>query len=59
MNKNKIRTIITAASGLDNLVIPASVTQIVYPVKDSKTENIQIYFDECYKTIEKSKLSIN
>lgn len=34
---NSIKTVITAAAGLDHLEIPASVTHIVYPLQDAKS----------------------
>lgn len=34
---HKIKTIITAAIGLEHLEIPSTITHIVYPLKDSKT----------------------
>ena len=49
-----IKTIITAAAGLDHLEIPSIVTHIVYPLKDAKSENIKSYFDESYATIDRS-----
>lgn len=42
---NSVKTVITAAAGLDHLQIPNSVTHIVYPLQDSKNENIKSYFD--------------
>ena len=35
--KHNIKTIITSAAGLDHLEIPASVTHIVYPLRDAKS----------------------
>lgn len=45
LTANEIKTVITAATGLDHLQIPSSVTHIVYPLQDAKTENIKSYFD--------------
>jgi protein-tyrosine phosphatase len=55
LKANQIKTVITAAAGLDHLQIPGSVTHIVYPLQDVKTENIKSYFDECFVTIDRSK----
>lgn len=37
LRKYAIKTVITAATGLDHLQIPSSVTHIVYPLQDAKT----------------------
>lgn len=37
LRKYSVKTVITAATGLDHLQIPSSVTHIVYPLQDAKT----------------------
>lgn len=49
-----MRTIITAAAGLDHLEIPAEQTHVVFPLLDVKHENIEAYFDLSYRTIDES-----
>ena len=44
MEHHKVKTIITAATGLEHLKIPPEQTHIVFPLLDLKTENIQAYF---------------
>lgn len=51
INKFNIKTIITAASGLENLKIPSDLTHIVFPIVDTKQENISAYFEISYRTI--------
>ena len=46
-----IKTIITAACGLDHLKIPSELTHVVFPLMDTKQENIQSYFELSYRTI--------
>lgn len=46
IRKYNIRTIITAATGLEHLEIPASVEHITYPLLDASTENIRKFFDQ-------------
>lgn len=41
---HNIKTVITAATGLDHLKIPSELTHIVFPLMDIKTENIEAYF---------------
>jgi hypothetical protein len=40
MREHNVKTIITAASGLDHLQIPAEQTHVVFPLLDLKSENI-------------------
>lgn len=49
--KYKIKTIITAAMGMEHLKIPNNLTHIIYPLADAKSQNIRKYFDDCSKTI--------
>lgn len=51
IKRHKIKTIITAASGLENLKIPSDLTHIVFPIFDTKHENISAYFDISFRTI--------
>ena len=44
MQHHNVRTIITAATGLEHLQIPPEQTHIVFPLLDLKTENIEAYF---------------
>jgi hypothetical protein len=39
-----IKTIITAACGLEHLKILSTLTHIVFPLMDTKQENIETYF---------------
>ena len=52
-----MRTIVTAAAGLEHLEIPAEQTHVVFPLLDLKNENIEAYFDLSYQTIEESNPS--
>lgn len=54
LSKLCIRTIVTAAAGLEHLEIDPSVEHITYPLADLKSENIAAFFDESYRTIEES-----
>lgn len=54
LKKHKIKTIITAAAGMEHLKIPNAITHIIYPLFDKKSENIRRFFDDCNKTIETS-----
>jgi hypothetical protein len=54
LKMHSIKTVITAAMGLEHLQIPSFVEHIVYPLQDAKTENIKSYFDESFLTIDKS-----
>lgn len=49
-----MRTIITAAAGLEHLQLPAEQTHVVFPLLDLKHENIEAYFDLSYQTIDES-----
>jgi len=51
MKKYNVKTIITAASGLEHLKIPPDLTHIVFPLLDTKQENISTYFEISYRTI--------
>ena len=44
MQEHNVKTIITAASGLEHLQIPPEQTHVVFPLLDLKTENIEGYF---------------
>ena len=44
MREHNVKTIITAATGLEHLQIPPEQTHVVFPLLDLKTENIQSYF---------------
>lgn len=37
LQAHKIKTVITAAAGLEHLEIPEFVTHVVYPLKDAKS----------------------
>ena len=52
MREHNVKTIITAATGLDHIKIGAEQTHVVFPLLDLKTENIQAYFDLSNLTIE-------
>lgn len=54
MREHNVKTIITAASGLEHLQIPPEQTHIVFPLLDLKTEHIENYFELSYNTIEES-----
>lgn len=54
LRENNVKTVITAATGLDHLEIPTFVTHIVYALLDAKSENIFKYFEESFNCIEKS-----
>ena len=51
---HNIKTIITAAVGMEHLQVPANVTHIVYPLLDANSENIKRFFDESTTTIKNS-----
>ena len=57
MQRHNVKTIITAATGLEHLQIPADQTHVVFPLLDLKTENIEAYFELSNQTIEESSLS--
>lgn len=58
MEQHQVKTIITAATGLEHLKIPAEQTHIVFPLLDLKTENIQAYFELSNQSIEESNISL-
>lgn len=39
-----IRTIITAAAGMEHLQVPPNILHITFPLLDAKTENIRQFF---------------
>ncbi len=51
LKDHNVKTIITAAAGLEHLDIPAEQTHVVFPLMDLKNENIDTYFDLSYQTI--------
>lgn len=57
-SEHKVKTVITAASGLEHLKIKCDVTHIVFPLQDTIHENISQYFQLCYETIEQSNARI-
>ena len=54
IEQHNIKTIITAAAGMDHLKIPPHLQRIIYPLFDTNSENIARFFDESNKTIETS-----
>ena len=54
MAEHGVRTIITAAHGLEKLEIPADQTHIVLPLLDTKMDRMEDYFHLSYLTIEQS-----
>lgn len=58
LREHNVRTIITAATGLEHLKIPPEQTHIVFPLVDAKTENIEAYFDLSYQTIDESNCEL-
>ena len=44
IDSQSVRTIITAASGLDHLQFPSNLTHVVFPLLDVKNERIGEYF---------------
>ena len=44
LEQHNVKTIITAASGLDQVRVAAEQTHIVFPLSDSKNECIERYF---------------
>jgi protein-tyrosine phosphatase len=51
---HNIKTIITAAVGMEHLQVPANVAHIIYPLLDANSENIKRFFDESTITIKNS-----
>lgn len=58
MREHQVKTIITAATGLEHLQIPAEQTHVVFPLLDLKTENIESYFELSNQTIDESSSKI-
>ena len=42
---HNIKTIITAAVGMEHLQVPPNVVHIIYPLLDANSENIKRFFD--------------
>lgn len=51
---HNIKTIITAALGMEHLQIPSNIVHITYPLLDANSENIKRFFDESTTTIRNS-----
>jgi hypothetical protein len=58
LRKHGIKTVITAATGLDHLELPSFVTHITYPLTDAKSEKIHQYFNQAFQTIDQSTLYV-
>jgi hypothetical protein len=59
LEQHDVKTIITAAAGLEHLEIPPEQTHIVFPLLDLKNESIETYFELSYQTIELSNFIAN
>lgn len=59
IKKNNIRTIVTAATNMEHLEIDKSLKHIVYPLLDSKAENICAFFQRNFETLESSTVFDN
>lgn len=55
---HNIRTIITAAAGMEHLNVQPHILHITFPLLDSKTENIRHFFEDCNTVIKASTYSI-
>lgn len=44
MRQHHVKTIVTAATGLQHLQVSSEQTHVVFPLLDLKTEKIQSYF---------------
>ena len=44
LEQHNIKTIITAASGMDHLKVPPHLHHIIYPLFDTNSENIKRFF---------------
>ncbi len=42
---HNIKTIVTAAAGMEHLQVPGNVLHITYPLLDANSENIKRFFD--------------
>lgn len=42
--KHNVKTIITAASGMEHLEVPPNILHITFPLLDAKSENIKRFF---------------
>ena len=45
--------VVTAATGLDHVSYEPSITHIVYPLLDMKSENINKFFGQFYDLVER------
>ena len=59
MREEQVKTIITAAGGLEHLQFPADVTHIMFPLADTKQENIEAYFELSNAAIEERRPAIS
>ena len=44
LKSHNVRTIITAAAGMEHLQVPPNILHITFPLLDAKTENIHQFF---------------
>lgn len=54
LSQHNIKTVITAAKDMDHLVFSSTIQHVVYPLLDSKQENITDFFEAFFSLVEKN-----